>query len=235
MTEHVIDYGKNRIKFLLEQKPKKSFKISVLPDLSVGVSAPSQLSIDNILSRVKQRGSWIIKQMDYFKLFLPKQPPRQYVNGETHCYLGRQYLLKVEKGKIQDIKLKGKFIIVRQGNIQKTKVKERLYEWYRLRARCVFESILERCQKRVQKYGIECPSVEIRTMKSRWGSCTPAKGKICLNTELVKAPSHCIEYVIMHELCHLKYRNHNKQFYNFLTLVMPDWQKRKDRLEKVLI
>lgn len=236
MSELAVSYGQRTIRFTLEQKPRKTFKISVLPDLSVGVSAPSRLSVEKVLHTVQRRASWITKQMEYFKTFMPKQPPRQFISGETHYYLGRQYRLKIGQSRVQDIKLKGRYLrALVDGPKAPKQVKEMVYGWYRIRAKEVFGNIVGRCQKKLQKYGIQSPRVEVKTMKSRWGSCTHTKNKISLNTELIKAPSHCIEYVIMHEMCHLKYPNHTKQFYNFLSLTMPDWQKRKNRLERVVL
>lgn len=236
MSELAISYGQRTIRFTLEQKPRKTFKISVLPDLSVGVSAPSRLSVEKVLNTVQKRAPWISKQMDYFKTFMPKQPPRQFVSGETHYYLGRQYRLKIEQSKAQGVRLRGRYLMALV-NRPKTpgQIKGLVYDWYRTRAKEVFGNTVERCEKKLQKYGIPLPKVEIKTMKSRWGSCTHSKNKICMNTELIKAPSHCIEYVVMHEMCHLKYPNHTKQFYNFMSLTMPDWQKRKARLERVVL
>lgn len=234
MSELAISYGQRTIRFTLEQKPRKTFKISVLPDLSVGVSAPSRLTVEKVLNTVQRRAPWIAKQMEYFKTFMPKQPPRQFISGETHYYLGRQYRLKVEPSKTPDIKLKGKYLIA-QVNRPNVPVKKLVYDWYRVRAKEIFGSVVDRCHSKLHKYGIGLPRVEIKTMKSRWGSCTHAKNKISLNTELIKAPSHCIEYVVMHEMCHLKYPNHTKHFYNFMSLAMPDWQTRKNRLEKVIL
>ena len=85
--------------------------------------------------------------------------------------------------------------------------------------------------KSLGKYGIQLPEWGILKMKKRWGSCSP-KGKILLNPELIKAPTVCIDYVIMHELCHLKHSLHDKRFFNLLATVLPDWQKRKSALEK---
>ncbi len=76
---------------------------------------------------------------------------------------------------------------------------------------------------------------EIRPMKKRWGSSDPEKGIIRFSTDLIKAPIHCIEYVVMHEMVHLKYAHHDKEFYNLLSLVMPDWEERKKRLEMIAI
>lgn len=236
MTEHTVAYGQKAIRFSLEQKQRKSLKISVMPDLSVGVSAPKKFSVEKILRRVQRRGSWIVRQMEYFKSFMPKAPPRQFISGETHYYYGRQYRLKVRHAKKQDVKLKGKYILVYSLRPDsRPRTKRMLYEWYRSRAQQMFGVITKRCHERLKKYGIKIPDIDIKTMKSRWGSCVHTKGRIGLNTELIKAPSHCIEYVIMHEMCHLKYPNHTKHFYNFLTLVMPDWEKRKARLERVVL
>lgn len=236
MSEHAVPYGKNRINFLLERKARKRIKISVMPDLLVGVSVPDHVPIEKVLNRVQRRASWIVKQINYFKEFMPHQPPRRYISGETHYYLGRQYRLKVVRAKTHAVKLKGKYIYVHSLRPESgPRTRRLMYEWYRSRAQRMFEIITERCHSKLDKYGIKLPAIDVKTMKARWGSCIHMKGRIGLNTELIKAPSHCVEYVIVHEMCHLKYPNHTKRFYSFLTLVMPDWGKRKERLEKVLI
>ncbi len=236
MTEHAVAFGQKTIRFSLEQKPRKALRISVMPDLSVGVSAPNEFSIEKVLKKVQRRVPWIAKQLDYFNSFMPKQPPRKFVSGETHYYYGRQYRLKVVRSKKQDVKLKGKYIYVYSLRPDsRPRTKRLVYEWYRLHAINMFSVVAKRCYERLKKYGIKYPDIEVKVMQSRWGSCLHSKGKIGLNTELIKAPSHCIEYVIMHEMCHLKYPNHTKYFYNFLLLVMPDWEKRKERLERVVI
>ena len=236
MTQHAVAFGKKTIRFSLEQKARKSFKIGVLPDLSVEVSAPDRLPLEKVLARVRQRAPWILRQIDYFNGFLPQQPPRKYISGETHCYLGRQYKLKVERAPKGQVKLKRAHIVITLPRVDaKQEVKRLLYGWYRARAKDIFMAKVQLCYERLTKYSIPLPKVDIKIMKSRWGSCVHTKGRIGLNIELVKAPSHSIEYVIMHELCHLKHPNHTKEFYKFLSLVMPDWEKRKTRLEKVLL
>lgn len=236
MTEHAVAFGQKTINFSLEQKPRKALKISVMPDLSVGVSAPHTFSIEKVLRKVQRRASWIVRQINYFNSYMPKEPPRQFISGETHYYYGRQYRLKVMLAKKQDVKLKGKYIYVYSLRPEsRPRTKRLVYEWYRARAQQMFAVIVNRCHERLEKYRIKLPAIDVKSMKSRWGSCVHTKSRIGLNTELIKAPSHCIEYVIMHEMCHLKYPNHTRQFYNFLSLVMPDWEKRKARLERVVI
>lgn len=87
----------------------------------------------------------------------------------------------------------------------------------------------------VEKYGIEKPEILIRTMRARWGSCTPEKKSILLNSELIKAPKFCIDYVVLHELIHFKYRNHDNDFYDFMTSLMPDWKQRKEILDEEVV
>ncbi len=114
------------------------------------------------------------------------------------------------------------------------RIKQLLEGWYKEQAKKKFKQRLALCGKKLEKYGITTPNISIRKMSKRWGSCSK-HGKVILNVQLIKAPSHCIDYVIMHELCHLKYYNHSKAFYKLLNLVLPDWQLRKKRLEQVQI
>ncbi len=234
MTKYSIVFGKKKIEFFLELRPRKAVRISVMPDLSVRVCAPECSSVDKVLRKVQKRAPWILKQIEYFQSFLPQQPPRRYLNGETHFYLGRQYRLKVVKAGTQCAKLKGRYLYVNSLRPDSwPRTKRLLNEWYHARAKAMFTMVVDRCYERVEKYGLKLPAVSVKAMQSRWGSCMHTKNRIGLNTELIKAPVHGIEYVIMHEMCHFKYPNHTRKFYNFLSLVMPDWEKRKKRLERV--
>ncbi len=236
MTRYVIQYSDEKIIYTVERSKRKTLELSVLPDMSVVVTGPENASLDDIEKIVIKRAHWIIKQRDYFKQFVPKEPPRQYVSGETHRYLGRQYRLKVIESKENNVKLQGKFVCINsnKGN-DPVSNKKLLYKWYKEHAESKYDELIDLCLLKLKKYGIEKPEATIRKMTSRWGSCDSDKKKIILNTELIKAPSHCIEYVVMHELCHLKYPDHDNRFYKFLTLLMPDWKQRKERLEKTFL
>lgn len=236
MTPLAIEYGKNKIGFLLETKKRKALRITVNPDRSVFVSAPKGFTIEDIKQKVISRASWIIKQQDYFSNFFPCITPRTYTSGETHCYLGRQYRLKNIFAKNPLVKLKGKFFYIYTAKTKSSTLnKKLLYSWYKNKAFSHFRTILDKSMLKLAKYGLPPSKMTVRLMKSRWGSCSFLNGSILLNTELIKAPVHSIEYVIMHELCHLKHPKHDKRFYNFLRLVMPDWEKRKKRLEKTTL
>ncbi|HOC94179.1 MAG TPA: SprT family zinc-dependent metalloprotease [bacterium] len=233
-NRHAVQFGRERIEFSLSFSPRKSIRINVHPDRSVSVVAPVGVDVPTALERVKRRAAWIIRQRDYFERFQPMQPPRRYVSGESHLYLGRHYRLKVIRNEEESVKLIGRYINVNVPDRRDTgKIESLLNEWYKAHAETLFSRHLEQCYERVKKFSVPYPrSVRLRQLKKRWGSCSKA-GAVLLNTELVKAPIHCVDYVITHELCHLKYPSHGSEFYRLLSACMPDWERRKERLEKV--
>ncbi|MFI3306532.1 MAG: SprT family zinc-dependent metalloprotease [Rikenellaceae bacterium] len=226
-----VVWDKYLIKYFVSYKARKTLGISVMPDKSVCVQAPIDSAKEEIEKRIIKRAGWIVKQWQYFDSFGEAMPERRYISGESHYYLGRQYMLKVEEGKPNSVKYKGRcFEVV---CTPKSKAKELMNGWYRERAKVKFAEIAEPIIARYARYGVEPSSIYIQEMTSRWGSCTQG-GKVILNTELVKMPKPCIEYVITHELTHLIHRNHTKAFYDLLEAEMPDWKRWKDKLERFL-
>jgi predicted metal-dependent hydrolase len=223
-----IQFGSKTIEYSLTFSKRKSLGITVTPEMEVQVKAPEETPLEKIQEKVRKRAPWILKQLSYFLSFHPKTPARKYVSGETHLYLGRQYLLKVTIAKKNEVKYKGRSIEVFTNN--KEKVKGLLKQWYRNRAKLKFAEIAEPLIERFKKYGVEPSGLYIQEMPTRWGSCTP-KGKIILNPELLKAPKPCIEYVIIHELCHLVHHNHSAAFLALQSREMADWEKWKGVLE----
>ena len=221
--------------FILVYSGRKSLGITVKPDLSVMVkSAPDTASLDTIKDKLKKKAPWILKQQNHFLKFHPKTPPRKYVSGETHLYLGRQYRLRIRTSLRPEVKLKDGYINVhRNSHHGKEQVKSLLNNWYKERAQVVFDNIYEDVSNQFKSRSISSDMFIIRDMKKRWGSCTPGK-KIIVNTELIKAPKRCIEYVIIHEMCHLKYPNHSRAFYSLQSIMMPDWEFWKNKLEVVM-
>jgi len=226
-----IQFGSRTIDFRLEYSDRKSLGIKVTPEMEVFVKAPTDTSIEKVKEVIRKKAPWIIRQQSFFLSFYPKTPQRKYVSGETHLYLGKQYRLKIQIGKEQSVKLKGKFIEVTV--IEKSIVKDLLNDWYLNHARTKFYKVATPLIEKFKKYKVEPNSIVLRDMPSRWGSCTP-KGKIILNPELIKAPKGCIEYVIVHELCHLIHHDHTQKFIDLQTKEMKDWEKWKMKLETLL-
>jgi predicted metal-dependent hydrolase len=230
MTE-AIEFGSKTIYFHLEYSDRKSLGITVTPEMDVLVKAPLDTSVEIVKEKIRKKAPWIIKQQSFFLSFQPKTPLRKYVSGETHLYLGRQYRLQIQIGSEESVKLKGRFIEVTAS--EKSRAKDLLNNWYLQHARTKFHTIALPLIDKFKKYEVVPSSIVLREMPTRWGSCTP-KGKIILNPELIKAPKACIEYVIIHELCHLIHHDHTQKFIDLQTKEMKDWEKWKIKLEKLL-
>jgi predicted metal-dependent hydrolase len=226
-----IQFGSKQIDFQIEYSDRKTLGITVTPDMDVLVKAPNDSTISKIEEKLKKKAPWIIKQQSFFLVYHPKTTERKYISGETHLYLGRQYLLKIEESEKESVKLKGKFIEVKTHD--KYSVKQLVKNWYLEHARSKFHATALPLIEKFKKYNVEPNSIVLREMPTRWGSCTP-KGKIILNPELIKAPEGCIEYVIVHELCHLIHHDHTQKFMDLQTKEMKDWERWKSKLEKLL-
>jgi predicted metal-dependent hydrolase len=226
-----IQFGSKTIDFRLEYSDRKSLGITVTPEMEVLVKAPIDTPIEKVKEKIRKKAPWIIKQQSFFLSFHPKTAQRKYISGETHLYLGRQYRLKISIGNEESVKLKGKFIEVTTP--EKSKVKDLLNNWYMRHARTKFHEIAEPLIAKFKKHNVEPSSIVLREMPTRWGSCTP-RGKIILNPELIKAPKGCIEYVVIHELCHLIHHDHTQKFIDLQSKEMKDWEKWKMKLEKLL-
>ena len=232
---NIIDFGSRKIAYILHRENRKRLRIVVAPELTVDVYAPTTADEEQIQAAVLKKAAWIAGKLDALERYHPLPAPQKYISGETLIYLGRQYRLKVERGDRQPAKLVGRFLrIWVQDKSDTQSVRKSVEAWYRKRTHEILGRYLERCYATASRHGVAEPVLTIRTMRRRWGSCSP-RGRITLNLNLVKAPVHCIEYVIMHELCHMKYHNHSKSFYSLLTRCQPDWRKRKEILGKVVM
>ncbi|MDD4530453.1 MAG: SprT family zinc-dependent metalloprotease [Candidatus Gracilibacteria bacterium] len=232
LTLHEILYGTKIISFSLQKLERKTLRIEVLPTKETIVKAPNNISTELILERVKKRAGWILKQIEYFNNFIFTTSSKKYISGETFLYLGRQYILKTEiVQKNETVKLKGKFLTVYVKKVENTE--KILNQWYLKNAQEKFTIYSKKVLEQFEQYNVKPTKISIRTMKTRWGSCSK-KGNITLNSELIKAPRGCIEYVLIHEMSHLIEFGHTKAFYDLQTKEMPDRKKWKNKLEKLL-
>ncbi|WP_122866682.1 M48 family metallopeptidase [Campylobacter showae] len=212
------------------KKDVKNITLKVRPSGEAILTAPNSASDEHIKFIMQKRAKWIAQKRAFFASF--KMPQKEYVSGEDFRYLGRSYRLKVVQSKEERVKLQRGYLELFVKDKSDLKRRENLiYEWYHEKAMIYFFNILQEFNKIVKQ---DIKSVKIRQMKTRWGSCNPYKSYINLNIELIKKPKTCIEYVVFHEFVHLLYPNHSKKFYDYLTLYMPDWQKRKEILEKAM-
>ena len=214
---------------------RKRLYLTVYPDQSVLVKVPVRTRLDAVLAYLTQHAQWIQQQREYFGSGRVHRLSRRYVSGEQLLYLGRRYRLKVIEGEDESVKLVGRFLrVVTSSSANTRRVRRLVEDWYQQRAEQIIGLRLEANEYMAHALGVEMPDVKIRRLKRSWGICT-YRGHISLNYELVKTPRACIDYVIVHELCHLVQHDHSPDFYSLLTWCMPDWREHKTRLDRYLI
>lgn len=237
MTAEVccVTFGEHLIEFTVVRRDRATLEIAVEPDATVVVAAPMGATVEEIAAKVRKRAAWVRRQQRYFSQFMPRTPERRFIAGETHLYLGRQYRLKVVPHVQQGVKLIRGYIVVQTHTPERTETTGSLVEdWYRERSRAKFPERLEICLTRFagpERYRPK--GLIVRRLSHRWGSMSPGS-RLLLNRRLIEAPVDAIDYVITHELCHITEPHHGAGFFNLLNQVMPDWTRRKGRLEQVM-
>lgn len=227
-----VPNGGRRVRYELHRTGRRTLEIAVHPDGRVVVTAPRDAATERVHARVQARASWIRAQLARFAEFRPFPTPRRYVPGETHRYLGRQYRLRVRRGRAESVRLEGGFLCVTTtAPRDRQRLRQLVDAWYLRRASEVLGERLAACLVRWRAAQLAAPTLAVRLMMRRWGSCSK-RGRITLNVELMKVPTSCIDYVITHELCHLKAMHHRREFWQLLGRVMPDWEQRRARLDR---
>lgn len=231
-----LHYGGEIICYQVRRLDRAAHKltIKVQPDGQVQVLAPETASDEAIAEGIAKRARWIWEQLQPIRERLHLVRPRQYVSGETHFYLGKRYPLKVQVAprEPQRVKLLRGMLCVTLRQNSPDKVRELLFGWYKARAREQFNQRLERLMPHTL-WVTSKPALRLLTMQTQWGSCSHS-GTLTLNPHLVKAPAECIDYVLLHELCHLAEHNHSEAFWRLLEQSMPDWQPIKARLDEMV-
>ena len=228
---HSLEFGSKKIDFSLQFSNRKTLGIKVLPDATVSVIAPKNAEMQKILDTVKKKAMWILKQQTYFLNFNPITLDYVIKSGYSVHYLGRQYKLLVEKAEKDDVFYKGNLF---QVEVKDKKNAKNIFDnWLKQRAKDKIVEIAEPLIKKFEKKYKAPSEIYFQEMPTRWGSCT-VKNRLILNPKLIHTPKRCIEYVVMHELCHLVYKHHNNDFFDLRSLMMPDWEKRKEKLDTFL-
>ena len=208
----------------VHRKKVKNINLRIKPNMEIYISAPMNLHSDYIENFIRSKEKWIKQVLQKIEEAKQNQLPSQYLSGEKHKYIGKEYELEVKQGNSNRVSLKeGKIILTVISNIfensdEKKKVMEK---WYFENAQKVFVNAIQKWLKILDE-SIE--KLSIKPMKSRWGSCNYVKRYINLNTELIKRTQFEIEYVVLHELTHLKYPNHGKGFYRYIENYMPNYK-----------
>jgi len=234
MILQTLRYGDEEIRYQIQFVAASGRKITihVEPAGTVRVEAPEGTPLPDIKQAVRKRIRWLAQQLVGIREQQREVLPRLYASGESHFYLGRRYVLKVLEAGTEkaNVKMLRGMLQVNTSDRSPGVVKRLLWSWYVGHAREVFERRLLALEPGVLWLHGQTPSMKLLVMKKQWGSCSP-QGRLILNPHLVKAPRECIDYVILHELCHLREHNHSPAFYRLLSQLMPDWETVKRRLD----
>lgn len=232
-TYRLLTYGREQIRVSLVPcaRPGTTLRIKVHPDLRVEAVIPDGTSDADLEKALRQKTRWIWQKLRDFRAVQEHATPRAYVSGESHFYLGRRHLLKVhhQPDTPETVRmLRGRLeVSVQERNA--LRIQKLLELWYFARAQDVFRTRLDALLPSAL-WVTTSPALKLQVMQTQWGNCSPG-GTITLNPHLVKAPRDCIDYVILHELCHLKEHNHGPAFWALLERVIPDWEQYKTRLD----
>ena len=200
-------------------------------DCQVFVVVPESIRDERIQQLLKQKYRWIKEKLKVQESFPPVKP-KEYVSGETFTYLGRNYRLKVFKGKPEPVKLnKGRFVVqvgVDNSEERRTqRIQDKLTFWYKEHA---LQRLLEKTERYAAIVGVQPKSVGIKLFKSRWGSCS-LSGNVQYNWRIIIAPHRIVDYVVIHELCHMIHHNHSDKFWRLVESVLPECQQDKEWLK----
>lgn len=231
-----LDLGQERVTVEVGFDRFRSLRLSIRRDGTVRARAPKGTSLSALREHVLSKGPWILKHLGRLRERRQSAQPLAYANGETHQFLGQGYALLLRQGQQNLVRLAGEGLLVTtRREPDPERVRKLVDTWMLVQAREVFTKVIREFLPRMDAQGAPRPAkLNIRCMKSRWGSCSRAR-VICLNRLLIKAPLECIEFVAAHELCHLKHHAHDARFYGLLDTVLPDWRERKKLLHSLPI
>lgn len=225
----------NDLQVEIVRKKIKNLHLGVYPpDGRVRLAVPDQISDESIRLYLVGKLPWIRRRIAYFNEIL-RQSPREYVTGESHYFMGRRYLLDVVyKEAVPRVSFRNKTHIelsVRP-DASFEKREEVMTEWYRAELKALLPELIE---KWCEQMGVILNKWEVKRMKTKWGTCNAKAGRIWFNLELAKKPQRCIEYVIVHELAHLRFHKHDVHFREFLSLHLPNWEEIRKELNEFVI
>ncbi len=220
----IIDGSEIRYEF------KRSYRRSVVAKIRrdgvIEVKAPLLYRESDMLSFLNQHRRWVFNHLD--RLQNTDNQQKKYISGEIHYYLGEKYTLQVVESNKNSVRIEGNSLIVSSKSPEI--VEKLLNNWYRNQAKKVFAELLPPIIGKFRKYHVAPTKISIRDMRSRWGSCS-RKGNISLNMQLIKLNENCIRQVMVHEMCHLVYFNHQAGFHALMDEMMPDWKLWKKDLK----
>jgi predicted metal-dependent hydrolase len=222
------------IEIEIVKKDIKNMHLNVMPPLGrVRISAPYGTSDDAINLFAVKKISWIKKQVEKFKC-QQRQTEREYITGESHYLWGRRYKLEIRySNKGNSIEVKGnKMILTVREKSTRQQRESYVNEWYRAELKDKLPPLVKKWEENM---GVKANAVTVKNMLTRWGTCNPETKRILVNLQLAKKPVKCLEYIVIHELVHLREKTHSNRFAEHMDTYMPDWRVVKDELNSFIM
>lgn len=218
------------------EKNIKNVHLKVFRDFSIVISAPIGIAEEWVNNFVDDKYGWIGKQLEKYRVSSGYNNLTDLKSGSSTQFLGKDLRVFITASDKNEVQLNDNKVSIFLKDINNKEKENKIFsQWWRESAQRVYEEIVDEWMPIFKRHGVEKPCICIRKMKTLWGSCSKKLGKITFNEYLLKADRRCIEYVVLHELTHLIYNAHNKDFYDFLTIYMPDWKERKKRLDMEIV
>lgn len=230
MTHTIVVKGK-QLPVAVSLKKMKQVRLKVFPSGEIRLSAPLDTPEEWIQSYLTEKTGWIEERLEYFQRTRAIEKEEHFVSGTSTRILGRQMTVQIVPSPRKQIQIEDDKLIVMTPEKDQGRIDKQIGNWWQQASKRYYETILDRLYPIIAKHGIARPSIVVKKMSTLWGSCSRSKNNVNLNYYLFKANVPCVEYVILHELTHFLYPHHNKDFYDFITIHMPDWQERKKQLD----
>ena len=228
MSQSSIIINGLEIRYEFKRSHQRCVVAKIRRDGVIEVRAPLLYRESDVAAFLNQHKRWIFNHLD--RLQNSDNQEKKYISGEIHYYLGKQYTLQVVESNKNTVSIEGNSLVIRCKNLDNSDYLETLLnKWYRVQAKMVFSELLPPILEKFKKHNVSPAKISIRDMRSRWGSCS-RRGNISLNMQLVKLNENCIRQVMIHEMCHLIYFNHQAGFYSLMEEMMPDWKIWKKEL-----
>ncbi len=224
----ILNYNNEIIEVNIERTSRTTLSISIKEDASILVKAPKFLSDAKIRELLDKKGEWIIEKRNIAKREQKIKIKREYINGATLPYLGKEYPIEIIPAKKSSVELCEGKIVIKTSKSEKEDIGKLLKKWYKKQTK-------EITSKRIAYYSpiinVTATSVDIKSRKKEWGSCDN-HGNITFNWKLGMAKPEAIDYVVVHELCHRKHMDHSKQFWAEVAKYIPDYKERQNWLRE---
>lgn len=220
----------------IERKQMKTCRLKVFPDQTIKISTPKSAPIEWIKDFLEEKSGWIEAKLDRFSKTKGYAATIEIRNGMSIKLLGEDLIFSVTHSDKNIVYKEGKVIHICSNDINnQDNLLTQFEKWWRKESLTILSAEMKKLYPIIRKYDVAYPQIALRKMKTLWGSCSVQRGVVTFNQYLVKAKPACIKYVVLHELVHFIYPNHSKQFYDFLSIYMPDWKERKKILDQDVV